>query len=109
MLETVVVIFHMLTSIGIVALVLLQHGNSADTGMSFGISASNSIFRSQGSSTFLSKITAVLAAGLFITSLGLNYFAKKKADALAQIGLPSQIVLDIQKTKPVSDEAQASK
>ena len=75
MLETVVVVFHLLGALGVVALVLLQQGKGADAGASFGAGASNTVFGSQGSSTFLSKFTAILAAGFFITSLGLGYFA----------------------------------
>ena len=69
MLETVVVVFHLLGALGVVALVLLQQGKGADAGASFGAGASNTVFGSQGSSTFLSKFTAILAAGFFITCL----------------------------------------
>lgn len=62
MLETVVVVFHLLAALGVVALVLLQQGKGADAGASFGAGASNTVFGSQGSSTFLSKFTAILAA-----------------------------------------------
>src|SRR3989344_5238072 len=77
MLETVVVVFHLLGALGVVALVLLQQGKGADAGASFGAGASNTVFGSQGSSTFLSKFTAILAAGFFITSLGLGYLLRK--------------------------------
>ena len=72
MLETVVVVFHLLAALGVITLVLLQQGKGADAGASFGAGASNTVFGSQGSSTFLSKFTAILAAGFFITSLGLG-------------------------------------
>ncbi len=56
MLETVVVVFHLLGALGVVALVLLQQGKGADAGASFGAGASNTVFGSQGSSTFLSQV-----------------------------------------------------
>ena len=103
MLETVVVVFHLLAALSVVALVLLQQGKGADAGASFGAGASNTVFGSQGSSTFLSKFTAILAAGFFITSLGLGYFAKEKAHQLTQAGLPDPAVLEVQQKPAVED------
>jgi preprotein translocase subunit SecG len=103
MLETVVVVLHLLGALGVVALVLLQQGKGADAGASFGAGASNTVFGGQGSSTFLSKLTAILAACFFITSLGLGYFAKEKAHQLTQVGLPDPAVLEV-KQKPAADD-----
>ena len=104
MLETVIVVLHLLGAIGIVVLVLLQQGKGADAGASFGSGASATVFGSQGSSTFLSKFTGILAAAFFITSLGLAYFAKEKADALTQVGLPDPAVLEVQQAKPAVED-----
>jgi len=103
MLETVVVVLHLLGALGVVALVLLQQGKGADAGASFGAGASNTVFGGQGSSTFLSKFTAILAACFFVTSLGLGYFAKEKAHQLTQVGLPNPAVLEV-KQKPATDD-----
>ncbi|MBI6674388.1 preprotein translocase subunit SecG [Pseudomonas syringae] len=103
MLETVVIVFHLLGALGVVALVLLQQGKGADAGASFGAGASNTVFGGQGISTFLSKFTAILAACFFITSLGLGYFAKEKAQQLTQVGLPDPAVLEV-KQKPAADD-----
>ncbi|MCY1350217.1 Protein-export membrane protein SecG [compost metagenome] len=103
MLETVVVVLHLLAALCVVVLVLLQQGKGADAGASFGSGASATVFGSQGSATFLSRVTAILAAGFFITSLGLGCFAKEKADALTQVGLPDPAVLEVPQEKPVSD------
>ncbi|OHC56953.1 MAG: preprotein translocase subunit SecG [Pseudomonadales bacterium RIFCSPLOWO2_02_FULL_63_210] len=104
MLETVVVVFHLLGAIGVVALVLLQQGKGADAGASFGSGASATVFGSQGSSTFLSRVTAILATAFFLTSLGLAFFAKEKADALTQVGLPDPAVLEVQQAKPAVED-----
>lgn len=104
MLETVVVVFHLLGAIGVVALVLLQQGKGADVGASFGSGASATVFGSQGSSTFLSRVTAILAATFFMTSLGLAYVAKEKADNLAQVGLPDPAVLEVQQATPAVED-----
>lgn len=104
MLETVIVVLHLLGAIGVVALVLLQQGKGADAGASFGAGASSTVFGSQGSTTFLSRVTAILAAGFFMTSLGLAFFAKDKADGMAQVGLPDPAVLEVQQAKPAVED-----
>lgn len=104
MLETVVIVVHLLVAIGVVALVLLQQGKGADAGASFGAGASATVFGSQGSATFLSRFTGILAATFFITSLGLAFFAKEKSDMLTQAGLPDPAVLEVQQEKPVVED-----
>lgn len=104
MLETVVIVVHLLVAIGVVALVLLQQGKGADAGASFGAGASATVFGSQGSATFLSRFTGILAATFFITSLGLAFFAKEKSDMLTQAGLPDPAVLEVQQEKPAVED-----
>ncbi|WP_370600070.1 preprotein translocase subunit SecG [Pseudomonas nitroreducens] len=99
MLETVVIVIHLLMALGLVVLVLLQHGKGADAGASFGAGASATVFGSQGSATFLSRFTAILAAVFFITSLGLAYFAKEKADMIRHAGLPDPVVMEQKQEK----------
>lgn len=104
MLETVVIVVHLIGALGVVALVLLQQGKGADAGASFGSGASGTVFGSQGSSTFLSRFTAILATAFFITSLGLAYVAKDKSDQQSQVGLPDPAVLEVQQSKPAADD-----
>ncbi|MEH3022242.1 MAG: preprotein translocase subunit SecG [Pseudomonas oryzihabitans] len=92
MLETAVVVIHLLMALGLIVLVLMQQGKGAEAGASFGAGASGTVFGSQGSATFLSRFTAILAAVFFATSLGLAYFAKNQALGLREVGLPTQPV-----------------
>ena len=78
--EIVVLILHVLAAVGIIGLVLLQHGKGADVGAAFGSGASGSIFGASGSAIFLSRATAILALVFFLTSLGLTYFSSRKSD-----------------------------
>jgi len=73
--QTLVLVLHIIAAIGIVVLVLLQHGKGADMGAAFGSGSAGSLFGSAGASNFLSKTTAVLAAAFFVTSLGLTYLS----------------------------------
>lgn len=66
---------HILVGLGVIGLVLIQHGKGADMGAAFGSGASGSLFGATGSANFLSRATAVLAAVFFLTSLTLSYIA----------------------------------
>ena len=72
--QTLVLVLHILAAVGIVVLVLLQHGKGADMGAAFGSGSAGSLFGSAGAANFLSRTTAILAAVFFATSLGLTYF-----------------------------------
>jgi preprotein translocase subunit SecG len=81
LLLTLVLIVHVLMALGIIGLVLLQHGKGADVGAAFGSGASGSLFGATGSANFLSRTTAILAAVFFMSSLGLAYIANTKPKA----------------------------
>ncbi|GAB3483864.1 preprotein translocase subunit SecG [Azotobacter salinestris] len=102
--ETIVVVFHLLAALGVVVLVLIQQGKGAEAGASFGSGASATVFGSQGSSTFLSRVTAILATAFFLTSLGLGFLAKEKADLLSGAGLPDPAALEVQLKKPAAED-----
>jgi preprotein translocase subunit SecG len=78
--EIALLVLHVIAALGIVGLVLLQHGKGADVGAAFGSGASGSVFGAAGSANFLSRATAVLALVFFLTSLGLTYFSVRKPD-----------------------------
>jgi preprotein translocase subunit SecG len=71
-------VIHVLVALGLIALVLLQHGKGADAGAAFGSGASSTVFGSRGSSSFLSRATAILATIFFCTSLVLAYFSSQQ-------------------------------
>lgn len=72
---SLVLAINVLSGLGVIGLVLMQHGKGADMGAAFGSGSSGSLFGATGSSNFLSKATGALAAVFFITCLGLNYLA----------------------------------
>ena len=80
--QPLIFIVHILTALALVALILLQHGKGADMGAAFGSGASQTVFGSRGSTSFLLKITAALAALFFVTSLVLGYLTAKDSRAV---------------------------
>ncbi|HSW18207.1 MAG TPA: preprotein translocase subunit SecG [Ramlibacter sp.] len=65
----------LLSALGMIGLILVQHGKGADMGAAFGSGGSGSLFGASGSANFLSRTTAVLATAFFVCTLGLAYFA----------------------------------
>ena len=74
----VLIVVHVVVALGIIGLVLLQHGKGADMGSGFGGGAFSSLFGATGSANFLSRATAILAAIFFSLSLALAYVATRK-------------------------------
>ncbi|SEQ47788.1 preprotein translocase subunit SecG [Giesbergeria anulus] len=64
----------MLAALGMIGLILIQHGKGADMGAAFGSGGSGSLFGASGSANFLSRTTAGLAAAFFVCTLALAYF-----------------------------------
>ena len=69
---SILLVIHVLTAVSIIVLVLLQQGKGADMGAAFG-GGSQTLFGARGSANFLSRITGLLAAVFFVTSLTLAY------------------------------------
>ena len=68
-----VLVAQVLSALGVIVLVLLQHGKGADMGAAFGGGASGSLFGATGSANFLSRSTAAVATVFFVATLGLAY------------------------------------
>nr|VFJ90896.1 MAG: preprotein translocase subunit SecG [Candidatus Kentron sp. LFY] len=73
-------IVHVLAALAVIGLVLLQHGRGADAGAAFGSGASGTLFGSRGPATFLARITTILAATFFLTSIALAYIASHSVE-----------------------------
>lgn len=70
-----ILLIHVFAAAIIIALVLIQQGKGAAVGAAFGSGASQTVFGSRGSGSFLFKVTMSLIAIFFATSIGLNYLA----------------------------------
>lgn len=81
-------IIHILISISIVGLVLLQHGKGADMGAGFGSGASATVFGSQGTGGFLFKLTGGLVLAFFVTSVTLSAMVAKQYQS--SMALPTE-------------------
>jgi len=91
--QIILTVVHLVLAIGLVTLVLLQHGKGADAGAAFGSGASSTVFGSRGSASFLTRATGILATLFFVTSIALAYFA-------AQVGEPEGLMDDLEVPGP---------
>lgn len=80
MLHTILLVVHVLIAVALIVFVLLQHGKGAEAGAAFGSGASATVFGARGAASFMSRTTALLATGFFLTSLSLAYFATQKPE-----------------------------
>src|SRR6185295_13037086 len=69
-------VLHVMVSIVLIVVVLLQHGKGADIGAVFGGGASSTVFGSRGAGNFLTKLTTGSALVFMVTSLSLAYLNK---------------------------------
>jgi preprotein translocase subunit SecG len=89
--QTILTLIHVLCAVFIIGLVLLQQGKGAEMGAAFGSGASNTLFGSAGTVSFLMRLTILFAAIFFATSLGLNYFMVKQVQQQNQLSLPQDV------------------
>jgi preprotein translocase subunit SecG len=71
---TAVAILHVLVSIALILIVLLQTGRGSEIGAAFGSGSSQTIFGSSGSSGFMTKLTTIAVVIFMVTSLVLAYW-----------------------------------
>lgn len=90
---TIIVVMHVLVSIALIGLVLIQHGKGADAGAAFGSGASGTVFGARGSANFLTRVTAWLAAAFFILSLALAYIVHGRSDDASSVvdAIPAEV------------------
>ena len=79
MLYVLLVIIHVMVSLALILVVLLQVGKGQSIGAAFGgAGSSQTFFGSRGPATFLSRLTTVSAAVFMLTSLGLAYHVNER-------------------------------
>jgi preprotein translocase subunit SecG len=76
----VLVIVHVIVSLGLILVVLLQTGKGAEIGAVFG-GSSSTIFGSSGAGSFLTRLTTGMAIVFMITSLMLGYLSGRRPSA----------------------------
>jgi preprotein translocase subunit SecG len=98
------IIVQVLLGLSLIGLVLLQQGKGADMGAAFGAGSAGTVFGSRGGGSFLTRTTAILAAGFFLNSILLSSpLVRDVQDPNASV--TERVVLPQEADVPVVDEA----
>ncbi|RMF97604.1 MAG: preprotein translocase subunit SecG [Candidatus Schekmanbacteria bacterium] len=92
---TFLVIFHVIVSIFLILVVLLQQGKGSEMGAAFG-GASQTLFGSYGPTGFLGKLTTAAATIFMITSLILSSLASRPGT--------ESIIPEVEEGKPAAEQ-----
>ncbi len=84
---TLLTIIHIIVSIFLIFIVLIQRSKGTELGAAFG-GASQTLFGPRGAATFLSKLTAIVATVFMITSLVLSISASKGTSVIKETRQP---------------------
>lgn len=79
-----ILLIHIIAAVCLIALVIVQQGKGATMGAAFGSGASQTIFGSRGSGSFLLRLTIGFVFIFFATSIGLNYISTKEYKQLKE-------------------------
>lgn len=103
--QTVLVVVHIFVALGLVGLILIQHGKGADAGAAFGSGASATVFGARGSASFLTRATAGLATAFFVSSMTLGYFASQtgKEPGLMDVQPDAPAAVETVEVEPLSE------
>lgn len=96
-----IITIHVIVSIALILIVLLQTGKGADMGAVFGGAGSQALFGNTGAATFLGKMTTVAAVVFMLTSLTLAYISKSGGKSVV-----SDIKPATQQTQPAVPDQQ---
>ena len=83
--QSLALVIHVVLAVGVIGLVLIQHGKGADAGAAFGSGASATVFGARGSASFLTRATTLLVALFFTTSIFLFYLAAHREGGIQSV------------------------
>ena len=105
----IIQLVQLLSALGMIGLILIQHGKGADMGAAFGSGGSGSLFGASGGANFLSRTTAVLATVFFVATLALAYFGNLRTTSSGSVlegaAAVAPVAADAASAAPVAAEA----
>jgi preprotein translocase subunit SecG len=95
-----IVFFHVVACLFLIAVVLLQQGKGQDLASAFGGGGTQTAFGPRGSATVLSRATTILAGLFMVTSLGLSIVRPRSSGVLDQVAEPAPVASPAASTAP---------
>lgn len=111
MLFTIFSVFYVLVAAAMIVLILMQRGDGANAGASFGGGASGTVFGARGAASFLTRTTAALATIFFLLSLGMGIYLSHngvKPNAQQTLGVMAGAGSSAPASAPVTSAPAAS-
>ncbi|HLR86979.1 MAG TPA: preprotein translocase subunit SecG [Wenzhouxiangella sp.] len=109
---TVLIVFHVLLAVALVAVILVQRGPGATMGAAFGSGASGTVFGSRGSAGFLTKLTSWIGVAFFAVSLSMAVLVARTggtgADQGLDLGVAGQLLNQASDEQVVTEEEPAT-
>jgi preprotein translocase subunit SecG len=96
--QNILIIVHLIITVALVGTVLMQRSEGGALGMGGG--GSGNLFSSRGVGNALTRMTALLAAGFFATSIALAVLATHKGGSIFDSVAPASQVTPAQTTVP---------
>ncbi|MCP9626825.1 preprotein translocase subunit SecG [Rhodopseudomonas palustris] len=86
--QTVIIVIHLMLVLGLIGTVLLQKSE----GGGLGVGGGGGFMSSRGTANLLTRTTAIMAAGFFVTSLLLGWLAtyNRKPTSILPTSVPAQ-------------------
>ena len=84
-----IVFFHVIACLFLIAVVLLQQGKGQDLASAFGGGGTQTAFGPRGSATVLSRATTIRAGVFMVTSLSLSIVRPRTGGVLDQVAEPA--------------------
>ena len=95
-----IVFFHVIACLFLIAVVLLQQGKGQDLASAFGGGGTQTAFGPRGSATVLSRATTILAGLFMVTSLALSIVRPRTGGVLDQVADPAPVASPAASTAP---------
>jgi preprotein translocase subunit SecG len=106
MIKALIIFVHIIVSLALIVIVLLQKGKGASIGSVFG-GSSQTLFGATGGTTFMSKVTVVSAVVFMITCLTLAFWLGNAQKSSIMKGTSNQPVQSAQPLNPEAPPANA--
>lgn len=84
--KLVILLLHIAVCVALILIVLIQKGKGAGMGVAFG-GTSQTVFGSGGATSFLHKVTTIVAIVFMLTSLSLSFFYGKRSTSSIMEGV----------------------
>jgi len=100
---TVVIVIHLMLVIAMIGVIMLQKSE----GGGLGIGSSGGFMTSRGTANVLTRATAILAAGFFVTSLFLSWYAGHERKPASSVFGPAPSGLQLGGSQPQAPQPGA--